>query len=76
MDENEKQETNENGQNKSPDLDYGDFDISAEHEKDDYGNNCIYAFTDCDGVLVTVSLNINGETRAREILYKVLDAYK
>ena len=45
-------------------------------EKDDYGNNCIYAFTDCDGVLVTVSLNINGETRAREILYKVLDAYK
>lgn len=45
-------------------------------EKDDYGNNCIYAFTDCDGVLVTVSLNINGETRAREILCKVLDAYK
>ncbi|MGN0559259.1 MAG: S1C family serine protease [Acutalibacteraceae bacterium] len=39
MDENEKQETNENGQNKSPDLDYGDFDISAEHEKDDYGND-------------------------------------
>lgn len=45
-------------------------------EKDDYGNNSIYAFTDCDGILVTVSVNIHGEARAREILYKVLDAYK
>lgn len=45
-------------------------------EKDDYGNNSIYAFTDCDGILVTVSVNIHGEARARGILYKVLDAYK
>ena len=45
-------------------------------EKDDYGNNSIYAFADCDGILVTVSVNIHGEARAREILYKVLDAYK
>lgn len=39
MDENEKQETNENSQNKNPDLDYVDFDISTDHEKDGYGSN-------------------------------------
>ena len=45
-------------------------------EKDDYGNCCCYAFSDCDGILITISGNSHIEGKAKAIVYKVIDAYK
>lgn len=43
---------------------------------DDYGNYSLYAFGESNRFLITISVNANGEFKAREILYKVIDAYK